>query len=122
MNTQLDLIVLPTMARPPISYIGPGLLVRVWCLVFATVVVAGVAPLASIVPIVHGCSDNDATHVADAWREAGDLAKAHYEWSPGGTWQAAMDLYMGNDTRTDYDFWGDPGDLVARKFGFSLTQ
>lgn len=33
-----------------------------------------------------------------------------------------MDLYMGNDTRTDYDFWGDPGNLVAGKFSFYIVN
>jgi hypothetical protein len=52
--------------------------------------------------------------VLQAWREAGQIVDYHHEWSPKGSWQAAMDMYMGTNTRTDWDWWGDPGP-VGRK-------
>lgn len=91
-------------------------LVGAWLLLVARSTLAAMTPFSAIDPILQGCTDEDAAHVRQAWKEAGDLANVHYEWSPGGAWQAAMDLYLGNATRKDYDFWGDPGPLVAGKY------
>lgn len=91
------------------------LLVEAWLLLVARSTHAAMTPFAAVDPILQGCTVEDAAHVRQAWKEAGDLANVHYEWSPGGAWQAAMDLYLGNATRKDYDFWGDPGPLVAGK-------
>ncbi|KXX75401.1 Killer toxin subunits alpha/beta [Madurella mycetomatis] len=56
-----------------------------------------------------GCSQHEGEHIVQAWREAGEIAWVHWQWSPKGKWQNAMDLYLGEGTRNDYDFWGDPG-------------
>lgn len=53
--------------------------------------------------------------VRKACLEAGQLAEAHYEWVPGGKWQQAMGLYLGNKSRNDYNWWfGGPGQLERK--------
>lgn len=39
------------------------------------------------------------------------MAWTHWQWSPKGKWQNAMDLYIDEGTRKDWDFWGDPGPI-----------
>jgi hypothetical protein len=47
--------------------------------------------------------------VKEAWSEASQLAVAHYKWDPpgfvfSGAYQAAMDMYMGTDSRKDFSY------------------
>lgn len=45
------------------------------------------------------CSPDDRQVEHDAWQGALQYAQALSSWQPGGSFQPAMDLYMGNDSR-----------------------
>lgn len=45
------------------------------------------------------------------WNDASHYAHALGSWHPNGPYQAAMDMYMGNDSR------GPIGDILAGIFG-----
>ena len=66
-------------------------------------------PFFAIDPIIQGCQKDEGEHVSQAWREAGELAYLHRQWSPKGKWQNAMDLYMGTGSRGDYGWQTGPG-------------
>ncbi|EAQ88055.1 hypothetical protein CHGG_04674 [Chaetomium globosum CBS 148.51] len=55
----------------------------------------------AINPYLKGCTDAQAKMIWEAWHEAADLAAAHYEWWPGSTWQDAMSLYLGRNSKND---------------------
>lgn len=62
----------------------------------------------AINPYIEGCSPGQANLIRQSWQDAGMLARAHYEWVPGGKWQPAMDLYLGKGSANDHSFfWGD---------------
>ncbi|KPM37522.1 hypothetical protein AK830_g9049 [Neonectria ditissima] len=60
-------------------------------------------PYSAMSPFLQGCSEEERKHVNQAWAETGEIAWRHWQWSPGGKWQNAMDVYLGKETRKDYD-------------------
>lgn len=80
-----------------------------------------VLPYSSMTPILQGCDKYEGKHVTQAWTEAGEIAWRHWQWSPKGKWQDVMDLYMGEGTRKDWDFWGDPGP-IGREYILAVLQ
>lgn len=79
-------------------------------------------PFSAMNPILQGCEKFEGEHVLQAWREAGEIAWLHWQWSPKGKWQNAMDMYLGQSTRTDYDFWGDPGPVGSKLLRLLLSS
>ena len=45
------------------------------------------------------CTSDQIKQEQDAWKDAGLYAKALASWQVNGSYQEAMDLYMGTDTR-----------------------
>lgn len=46
-------------------------------------------PYAAIDPYMEGCSDSQQKVILEAWRDAGEVAVVHHQWSPKGKWQDA---------------------------------
>jgi hypothetical protein len=71
-----------------------------------------IVAMGAIEPTIEGCTnDKMKNEVLTAWRETTGLTGLQYSWFPGGRWQKAMDLYMGEGSRKDnvQGSWGDPG-------------
>lgn len=68
---------------------------------------------AAIDPYLYACSNEERAVVQEAWKEAGILADNHYEWVPGGKWQPAMSMYVGDKSKDDGSFWTGPGELQS---------
>ena len=47
------------------------------------------------------CSDPDKATVQKAYKDASSLANEAYKWVPGGRWDTAGKLYLGDDCGTD---------------------
>ncbi|KAK3904904.1 glycoside hydrolase superfamily [Staphylotrichum tortipilum] len=52
-------------------------------------------------PYLKGCNEGQQAKIQEAWSEAATLAADHYEWWPGSTWQDAMTLYLGSNSKND---------------------
>ncbi|KAJ4307605.1 hypothetical protein N0V84_012612 [Fusarium piperis] len=69
-----------------------------------------VTPQSGMSPYFGNCTDWEVKALLGAWREAGDIARVHAQWSPKNKWQGAMDYWMGTNTQKTHGFWGYPGD------------
>ena len=71
---------------------------------------------AAMTPYLYACDSGQKAKVSQAWNEAGMLADAHAKWKPPGwfTWgsyQSAMDMYLGTDSQYDDQAWFGIGPL-----------
>ena len=84
---------------------------------------------AQMSPYLYGCNSDQTKAVKQAWSEAGQLADAHAKWAPpgffnGGSYQPAMDMYIGTDSKND-DPWIGTGPLkknILRQQGIHTTN
>ena len=80
-------------------------------------------------PYLYSCSSSQKQAVQQAWSEAGQMADAHVKWAPpaflsGGSYQSAMDMYIGTDSKND-DPWIGTGPLkknILRQQGIHTTS
>ncbi|KAJ5290835.1 hypothetical protein N7478_000086 [Penicillium angulare] len=66
----------------------------------------------AINPYFYAWTDEQKNMVTQAWEEADQLAKGHYEWWPGGKGQDAMTLYLGSKSKDDYSWLTGKGHLM----------
>lgn len=84
---------------------------------------------AAMSPYLYSCSSSPKAVVQQAWSEAGQIADAHAKWVPpgviyGGSYQPAMDMYIGTDSEND-DPWFGTGPLrknILRQQGIHTTS
>ncbi|KAF2239488.1 hypothetical protein EV356DRAFT_562960 [Viridothelium virens] len=84
---------------------------------------------AAMTPYLYGCDSTQKPKVNQAWNEASMLADAHAKWKPpgwftSGSYQAAMDMYLGTDSKND-DPWFGTGPLkqnINRQQGIHTTN
>jgi hypothetical protein len=62
-------------------------------------------------PYLYACNKAQQATVKTAWQEAGIMAEAHTQWKPpglftSGSYQPAMDMYIGTDSRHDTPWIG----------------
>ncbi|KAI9708733.1 MAG: hypothetical protein M1820_003688 [Bogoriella megaspora] len=87
------------------------------------------AERAAMTPYLYACNSAQKAIVSQAWSEAGQLAEAHAKWKPPGwftrgSYQAAMDMYLGTDSKKD-DPWFGTGKLkqnIKRQQGIHKTD
>ena len=84
---------------------------------------------AAMTPYLYACDKTQKAQVSQAWKEAGQLADAHAKWKPpgwfsSGSYQPAMDMYLGTDSAKD-DPWFGTGKLkqnINRQQGIHTTN
>lgn len=84
---------------------------------------------AAMTPYLYACDSGQKAKVSQAWSEAGMLADAHAKWKPpgwftSGSYQAAMNMYLGTDSKND-DPWFGTGPLkqnINRQQGIHTTN
>ena len=87
----------------------------------ATVSVNGSPPVtiqSAIDPYLYECTVQQQGMVLEAWNEAGLLAAAHDAWEPpgwifSGAYQAAMAMYLGDNSQNDYSLLTGNGPLKS---------
>ncbi|KAH7466503.1 hypothetical protein FOMA001_g15942 [Fusarium oxysporum f. sp. matthiolae] len=64
---------------------------------------------ASLGVYMEGCTSDQQKLVAEAWKDAGDVAQVHHQWSPKGKWQDATTMYLGKESMNGHGLFGRPG-------------